>query len=133
MARILAVEDSITVLNTLVQLLEREGHEVSTAKDGLSAFAALQMSVPDLILLDIGLPGIGGIELCVAIRQTPRYSATPIIMVTGSHKQVDQRLAQHFGASAYVTKPYVEAELLAAINSQLASRIPSTSAAQVTQ
>jgi DNA-binding response OmpR family regulator len=133
MARILAVEDSMTVLNSLVQLLEREGYEVLTARDGLSAFAALQTSTPDLILLDIGLPGIGGIELCVAIRQTPTYKMTPIIMVTGSHKQVDARLAQQFGASAYITKPYVEAELLSKIESFLGTHAVTPSTTQVAQ
>jgi CheY-like chemotaxis protein len=133
MARILAVEDSATILKALVQLLEREGHEVATATDGLSAFAALQTAKPNLILLDIGLPGVGGIELCVAIRQTPAYSATPIIMVTGSHKQVDIRLAKHFGASAYITKPFVETELISIINDLLEVNKPTLPSSQVTR
>lgn len=116
MARILAVEDSTTVRNALVRLLEQHGHVVTTAADGLSAFAAMQSCKPELILLDIGLPGIGGIELCVAIRQTPGLRETPIIMVTGSHKHVDVRLAHEFGASAYVTKPYNETELMTTID-----------------
>jgi CheY-like chemotaxis protein len=131
MARILAVEDSSTILNALTQMLAREGYDVATATDALSAFAALQTTKPDLILLDIGLPGIGGIELCVAIRQTPRYATVPIIMVTGSHKQVDFRLAQHFGANAYITKPYVETELLSTIARLLNTPVAASQPAKV--
>jgi DNA-binding response OmpR family regulator len=123
MARILAVEDSATVLIALTRLLEREGHEVTAASDGLAAFAALQSSKPDLVMLDIGLPMIGGIELCVTIRQMHGHEHTPIIMVTGSHKFIDQRLAQEFGASAYITKPFDEAHLIATVNRLLDASI----------
>lgn len=119
MKRILVVEDSLTVQSTLKRLLGREGYEVGTASDGLSAFAMLDTFKPQLIMLDIGLPGVGGIELCVAIRRTPDFANTPIIMATGSHKLVDVRLAHEFGANAYITKPFDEVELVMTIESLL--------------
>jgi DNA-binding response OmpR family regulator len=103
-------------LSALELLLRREGHEVCTARDGLSAFAMIHTTTPDLILLDIGLPVVGGIELCVAIRQTPGFSATPIVMLTGSHKHIDARLAHEFGADAYMTKPFDEDVLISVIS-----------------
>jgi twitching motility two-component system response regulator PilG len=94
---------------------------VTTAPDGLSAFVALQTATPDLIILDIGLPYINGMDLCAAIRRIPTYSHIPVIIVTGSHKQIDATMANSYGAVGYFTKPYDDAELLAAINSCLAS------------
>lgn len=119
MAIILAVDDSPTVLTTLELLLRGDGHEVLTARDGLSAFATIHKTAPDLILLDIGLPVVGGIELCIAIRQTPGFSATPIVMLTGSHKQVNINMAREFGANAYMTKPFEGDALLALVDGYL--------------
>jgi DNA-binding response OmpR family regulator len=118
--RVLVVEDSYTALCMVEDLLSQEGYEVHGARDALSAFAVLRTDRPDLIILDIGLPGIQGHELCAAIRQFPDHMSTPIIMVTGSHKQIDKRLSYAFGASAYITKPYKADELIDAVNQCLA-------------
>ena len=116
MSKVLIVEDSPTAIAALEQILRREGHEVSVAMDGLSAFAMLSRFKPEIILLDIGLPMIGGMELCLAIRQTPQFEFIPIIIVTGSHKHINVKMAQQFGANAYLTKPVVEADLIAAMS-----------------
>jgi DNA-binding response OmpR family regulator len=120
-AKVLVVEDSLTALRMVEDLLSEQGHKVFSARDALSAFAILRAGRPDLIILDIGLPGIQGHELCAAIRQFPDLVSTPIIMVTGSHKQIDKRLSYAFGASAYITKPYKADELIEAVNQCLAA------------
>lgn len=117
MARVLAVEDSPTVLATMKQLLTQEGHEVETANDALSAMAVLQASTPDIMLLDIMLPGVGGIELCTVIRRNPQYESMPIIMVTSLSNQAT--LARYTGADDYVTKPFSEEQLIGTINHHL--------------
>lgn len=119
MAKVLVVEDSLTALRMVVDLLSQEGYEVHSARDALSALAVLRTDRPDLIIMDIGLPGIQGHELCAALRQFPDHVSTPIIMVTGSHKQIDMRLSYAFGASAYITKPYKADELIKTVNQYL--------------
>jgi CheY-like chemotaxis protein len=103
-------------------ILEPQGFETVVAEDGLSAFNALSKHHPELILMDIGLPGIQGTDLCAWIRQFPAYASIPIIIVTGSHRHIDYRLAKQMGANAYITKPVNADELLALINQNLAAR-----------
>jgi DNA-binding response OmpR family regulator len=118
MAEVLVVEDSPTVLGTIKHLLQGEGHEVHTARDALSAMSALQAFVPDIMLLDIMLPGVGGIELCTMLRRNSRYESMPIIMVTALSNQAT--LAHYTGADAYVTKPFSDEQLTSTINHHLA-------------
>ena len=121
MARILVVEDSPTVLSQIERLLQENGHEVVTVRDGLATLAALQAFVPDLMLLDIMLPGPGGIELCMMIRRTPRYASMPIIMVTALRTQAS--LARRAGAAGYVTKPFDQSDLIATVNQHLHANV----------
>jgi CheY-like chemotaxis protein len=122
MATIMIVEDSPTIAAGLQMILEPEGFQTVVAEDGLSAFNALSKHHPELILMDIGLPGIQGTDLCAWIRQFPAYALIPIIIVTGSHRHIDYRLAQQMGANGYITKPVNPEELLSLINQNLAAR-----------
>jgi DNA-binding response OmpR family regulator len=119
MSKVLVVEDSPTILASIKHLLQHEDLEVHTARDALSAMSALQAFVPDIMLLDIMLPGVGGIELCTMIRCNSRYASMPIIMVTALPNQAN--LARFTGADAYVTKPFSDEDLIGTINHHLSA------------
>lgn len=114
--RILLVEDERSLREPLAFLLEREGYVVSTAKDGPGALAAFDRDNPDLILLDLMLPGLSGTEVC---RQIRTKSSVPIIMLTAKDSEVDIVVGLELGADDYVTKPYSSRELLARMRAVL--------------
>ena len=112
MTHILLVEDEQALSEPLSFLLEREGYEVTVAEDGPSAISEFDRIGPDLILLDLMLPGIPGTEVCREIRTR---SQVPIIMLTAKDSEVDIVVGLELGADDYVTKPYSTRELLARI------------------
>lgn len=114
--RILLVEDERSLREPLAFLLEREGYVVTTAKDGPGALEAFDRDNPDLILLDLMLPGISGTEVCRHIRAR---SSVPIIMLTAKDSEVDIVVGLELGADDYVTKPYSSRELLARMRAVL--------------
>ncbi|GGE83460.1 response regulator transcription factor [Mycetocola zhadangensis] len=119
MTRILLVEDEAALSEPLAYLLEREGYEVEVAADGPTAVAAYTASEPDLVLLDLMLPGIPGTEVC---RQIRAVAQTPIIMLTAKDSEVDIVVGLELGADDYVTKPYSSRELLARIRAVMRRR-----------
>ena len=116
MAKILVVEDEESYRETLAILLPKEGHEVVVAADGHEALARFADSKPDLILLDLMLPGISGNEVCRTIRQT---SNVPIIMLTARTDSEDIVKGLEAGADDYVPKPFDSAVLIARIKARL--------------
>jgi DNA-binding response OmpR family regulator len=112
MAKILIVEDEAPLRQTVVYNLEQEGYQVVQAEDGLSALDCARLEKPDLILLDIMLPGIDGMEVCRLLR---REMDIPIIMLTAKSKEIDKVVGLEVGADDYVTKPFGMLELLARI------------------
>lgn len=119
MADILVIDDSPTVSITLEWMLRDHGHRVFTARDGLSALNALYAHRPDLILLDIRMPHIDGIQLCSLIRASASYAHVPIIMLSGLSKPNDIERALDAGANDYLVKPVDDKMLLAVINQHL--------------
>ena len=117
MAKVFIVDDSPTAQKKMQLLLESHGHEVAVASDALSALSKLESVQPELILLDIMLPGVGGIETCMVISRNPHYANTPIIMVTGLRTQAT--IAEFAGAQAYIVKPYDDDTFMDAINAVL--------------
>jgi DNA-binding response OmpR family regulator len=115
-ARILLVEDEPVFVDTLRFQLQREGYELRVAPDGNSALAAVQRAKPDLILLDLILPGMDGMEVCRRIRAE---TTTPIIMLTARTGVGDKVTGLEAGADDYVTKPIQMRELLARIKAAL--------------
>lgn len=112
MARILIIEDE-KMLSRFVQLeLEHEGYETDTASDGLSGLEKALKDDYDLMLLDLMLPGMSGIEICRRVRQ---HSKKPIIMLTAKDDVSDKVMGLDMGADDYVTKPFAIEELLARI------------------
>lgn len=121
MTKILVVEDEESLRTPLAFSLRRDGYEVAEARDGEEALSQVKATNPDLILLDLMLPGISGTEVC---RQVRADSAVPIIMLTAKDDVVDRVVGLEIGADDYVTKPYSYRELLARIRAVLRRRVP---------
>ncbi|MBC5801223.1 MAG: response regulator transcription factor [Candidatus Eremiobacteraeota bacterium] len=114
--KILVVDDESAILQTLRFNLERNGYAVATAGDGRTAIALASSERPDLIVMDIMLPVLDGIEACKEIRKS---SGVPIIMLTARDQEIDKVLALELGADDYVTKPFSLHEFLARIKARL--------------
>src|SRR3954452_3524608 len=116
MARtILVVEDDATLRETLVDALEVEGFRVVAAADGRDALTRFRADMPDLVLLDLMLPELSGIEVCRIIRAE---SGVPIVMLTAKDSELDKVVGLELGADDYVTKPFSLRELTARIRAQ---------------
>jgi DNA-binding response OmpR family regulator len=117
MARtVLVVEDEPTVRETLADVLTEEGLQVSTAADGPSGLERFRADKPDLVLLDLMLPGLSGIEVCRIIRAE---SSVPILMLTARDSELDKVVGLELGADDYVTKPFSLRELQARVRALL--------------
>ena len=116
MTRILVVEDEVSFSDPLSYVLTKEGYEVAVAETGPAALAAFEQSGADLVLLDVMLPGLSGVDVCRTLRQR---SSVPIIMLTAKDGEIDKVVGLELGADDYVTKPYSSRELLARIKAVL--------------
>lgn len=119
--RVLAVDDEKLILKGLKFSLEREGYEVICAYDAEEALEYAEKEEPDIILLDVMLPGMSGLEVCQIIRE---YSDVPIIMISAKGEDMDKIMGLEYGADDYVTKPYNILELKARIKAVLRRRLP---------
>jgi DNA-binding response OmpR family regulator len=118
MKRILIVEDDRSLREALTAFLKAENFEVISASDGEEGFRLANQQKMDLILLDLGLPLMGGLDICKFLRE--KRIMTPIIMLTGEKKEeIDKVLGLEFGADDYITKPFGMKELLARIKAVL--------------
>jgi two-component system response regulator RegX3 len=113
---VLIVEDEEALADPLAFLLRKEGFEASVINDGAQALAAFERINPDIVLLDVMLPGMSGTEICRALRAR---SGVPVIMVTARDSEVDKVVGLELGADDYVTKPYSARELIARIRAVL--------------
>ncbi len=116
---VLVVEDEADIRALIVHHLTRDGFRCRTAGDGGEALARLRASVPDLIVLDLMLPGIDGLELTRRLRAEPAWAAVPIIMLTAKADEVDRVVGLEMGADDYVAKPFSPKELLARVRAVL--------------
>jgi DNA-binding response OmpR family regulator len=114
--KVLVVDDEPTLVATLKYNLEREGYHVISATDGESALSAAREGKPDLVVLDIMLPGLDGFEVCRLLR---RESNAPILMLTAKGEEVDKVVGLELGADDYVTKPFSMRELVARVRALL--------------
>jgi DNA-binding response OmpR family regulator len=115
-ATVLVVEDDLTLLETLEYNLSGEGYQVLTAADGLAALDVARENKPDLIVLDLMLPGLDGFEVCRILR---REMTAPILMLTARAGEVDRVVGLEMGADDYLVKPFSMRELLARVKAQL--------------
>src|SRR3989441_6040176 len=111
--RILIVEDDDGIRETLKYNLEAAGYWVTEARDGASGLRVARTARPDLVLLDLMLPGMSGMDFCRVLRQSNRV---PIIMVTAKDSEVDKVVGLELGADDYITKPFSVREVLARVN-----------------
>lgn len=130
MKRILIAEDQADIRNLLVLNLRNAGYEVTDVADGLAALARETAQSHDLLILDLMMPGLDGLEVCKTLRA--RACNTPILMLTAKSTELDRVLGLELGADDYLTKPFSLAELLARVKALL-RRSELIKAAQVTQ
>jgi two-component system response regulator RegX3 len=116
MSRILVVEDEESYSDPLSYLLRKEGYEVAVADTGPAALVEFDKNGADLVLLDLMLPGLPGVDVCRALRQR---GSVPVIMLTAKDSEIDKVVGLEIGADDYVTKPYSSRELLARIKAVL--------------
>jgi chemosensory pili system protein ChpA (sensor histidine kinase/response regulator) len=118
--KVMIVDDSVTVRKVTTRLMERQGWEVSTAKDGLDAMNQLQDIYPDIVLLDIEMPKMDGFEVLKSVRGDPRLEKLPIIMITSRTGEKHKQQALELGVNQYLGKPFQEGNLLSTIEEVLA-------------
>jgi two-component system response regulator ResD len=114
--RVLVVDDDVTVSDVLTLYLQRAGFAVDRAGDGFAALASAAASPPDLVVLDLMLPGISGLEVCRRLRRT---SDVPVVMLTALGEESDRIVGLEVGADDYVTKPFSPKELALRVQSVL--------------
>lgn len=119
MATILVVDDEEPIQELLRFNLEKEGYLVCVAKDGQEALNQVKNDPPDLLVLDLMLPGMDGLEVCRKLRSNPKSEQIPIIMLTAKGEEIDKVLGLELGADDYMTKPFSPRELLARIKARL--------------
>ena len=115
--RIWLVEDEQSIVDTLVYMLQQEGFQVTVFGRGLPALEAAAHQAPDVAILDVGLPDIGGFELCR--RLLTRYPALPVLFLTARSDEVDKLLGLEIGADDYIAKPFSQRLLIARIRAVL--------------
>lgn len=117
--RILMVDDEKDIVDLVAYNLEKEGYETLKALDGEKALQLVRTKTPDLVVLDLMLPGIQGLEVCKRIRKDPETASIPIIMLTAKGAEIDKIVGLELGADDYITKPFSVKELLARIKAVL--------------
>lgn len=117
--RIIVIEDEEKIITMIMSSLGKEGFLVNSAHDGITGLRMVKEEIPDLIILDLMLPGLDGFEICKNIRMDPRVASTPIIILTAKAEEYDRILGLEFGADDYVTKPFSPRELLARVKAVL--------------
>jgi chemotaxis protein histidine kinase CheA/ActR/RegA family two-component response regulator len=108
----LIVDDSVSVRRTMEQLMQDAGYEVASARDGIEALGELQKRTPDVVLVDLEMPRMNGLQFTNALRNQPATKNTPVVMITSRFTEKHQQLAIEAGVDAFLTKPYAEEQLL---------------------
>ncbi|KPQ26979.1 response regulator transcription factor [Halomonas sp. HL-93] len=124
MARVLVVDDEPNILISLEFLMQQAGFDVVTAEDGEQAMTCVNQAKPDLILLDISLPGISGFDVLEQLRQDSTTATLPIIMLTAHGREVEREKGMALGADDYITKPFSTQALVEKVNALLTETRP---------
>ncbi len=109
--RVLIADDEPNIVISLEFLMKREGHAVSIARDGPAALEAIRSTRPDLVLLDVMMPGMSGFEVCQAVRADEALASVKILMLSAKGRDTDIAKGSAMGADAYMTKPFSTKEL----------------------
>jgi DNA-binding response OmpR family regulator len=116
--KILIVEDEQDVITLLKYNLEKEGYSVRYTSDGSLALTKIQLEEPDLIILDLMLPGLNGLEICRQVRNG-QYASLPVLMLTARAEATDRTVGLAAGADDYVTKPFAMSDLIVRVRALL--------------
>lgn len=117
--RIIVIDDEADIRELVTYNLKKEGFSVDTSPDGETGLSKIRKHLYDLVILDLMLPGIQGLELCKILRNDPKTSNIPIIMLTAKGEEVDKILGLEMGADDYITKPFSPRELIARVKAVL--------------
>jgi DNA-binding response OmpR family regulator len=109
--RVLLIEDEPNIIEAISFILSRDGWTVHTHEDGTTAMAKVLALPPDLIILDVMLPGRSGFDILRDLRATPQTAKTPVMMLTARGQARDRDLAQRLGANEFITKPFSNADV----------------------
>lgn len=121
-AQVLIAEDESHIAESLGFILEREGHRVETVPDGETVLLRLRGGLPDLLILDVMLPGLSGFEVLKAIKSDPRLNTLPVIVLTAKTQARDREMAESIGAAVYLTKPYSNRDIVEHVRQLTAGR-----------
>ena len=117
--KILIVEDESDLIKLLKYNLEKEGFKVSYATDGSLALAEVRREAPDLVILDLMLPGLDGLEVCRQLRRNDRFARIPVLILSARSEEADRVVGLELGADDYVTKPFSMREVIARVRALL--------------
>ncbi len=118
--KVMIVDDSLSVRNSLSQLIKDGGYRTVTARDGIEAVKLLETELPDIVLTDLEMPRMNGLDLTSFIRKSSQWSPLPVVMITSRTMAKHRQQAEKVGVTRYITKPFTEDEVLASIDEQLA-------------
>jgi phosphate regulon transcriptional regulator PhoB len=124
MQKILVVEDDIDLIKLLKYNLEKEGFKIASASDGSVALAEIRREVPDMIILDLMLPGLSGLEVCRQIRRNETLARLPVLIISAKGEEADRVVGLEIGADDYVTKPFSMREVIARVRALLRRNYP---------
>lgn len=113
--RVLVIEDEPNIVEAISFILKRDGWHVDSHGDGVGAVEAVSELQPDLLILDVMLPGRSGYDILQALRADPATQSLPVLMLTAKGQKQDREMAQRHGASRFMVKPFSNAEVLAAV------------------
>lgn len=119
--RVLLAEDEPNIVESLTFLLERAGFQVEVHSDGRQVVSAAKADTPDVLILDVMLPGLDGYEILRQLRADQRSESLPVLMLTAKGQREDRETALEHGADLFMTKPFANSEIIAAVK-ELASR-----------
>ncbi|TGD42849.1 response regulator [Pseudotabrizicola sediminis] len=114
-ARVLLIEDEPNITEAIRFILSRDGCDVTALADGAGAIAAVQAAKPDLVILDLMLPGVSGLEILAQLRADPATKTLPVMMLTAKGQGRDREAAERAGASHFMTKPFSNDDMRAAV------------------
>ena len=119
-SHVLLIEDEPNIAEAIRFILSRDGWQVSTLGDGLGAVERVRAERPDLVILDLMLPGCSGLEVVEAIRADPEMGATPVLMLTAKGQGRDREAAVRAGVNRFMTKPFSNGDMLASVRALVA-------------
>ena len=118
--KVLLIEDEPNIIEAVSFILSRDGWNVKTHSNGHDAVDAVRARQPDLVILDVMLPGKNGFDILQDIRADAQFSALPVLMLTARGQSKDREMAERFGVSRFMTKPFSNAEVLSAVRELVA-------------